>query len=152
MAADGRTDDPSDQARLRIDRWLWFARFFKSRNAASQVCNARRIRIAGKIVAKASHMVKVGDILTFPQARTIRTIKIVELGTRRGPAPEAQMLYEDMEPATPDQTPTNSGTGPGTRTVKGSGLLEASPAKRSPGSGRPTKSQRRALDRLRDDV
>jgi len=141
-------DDPSDQARLRIDRWLWFARFFKSRSAASQVCNARRIRIAGKIIAKASHTVKVGDVLTFPQARTIRTIKIVALGTRRGPAPEAQMLYEDMDPATPGQTTSEPGSAKG----KGRGLLEASPAKRSPGSGRPTKSQRRALDRLRDDV
>jgi len=132
--------DGDGEPRLRIDRWLWFARFFKSRSAASLVCNARRIRSDGKIVAKASHMVKVGDILTFPQSRVIRTIRIVALGSRRGPASEAQLLYEDMAP------PAAAASADRKR-----GPFEAKPAQRLPGSGRPTKSQRRALDRLRGD-
>ena len=148
MVADNRSaasdekapSDNLDDDRLRIDRWLWFARFFKSRSAASQVCNARRIRIDGKIVAKASHLVKAGDVLTFPQARTIRTIKILELGARRGPASEAQLLYQDMAPPT-ETAKQDRKRGP---------LEAAAPAQRIPGSGRPTKSQRRALDRLRD--
>lgn len=138
MAAEAG-DDPV-AGRLRIDRWLWFARFFKSRSAASQVCNAGRIRSGGKIVAKASHTVKIGDILTFPQSRIIRTVKIVDLGSRRGPASEAQALYEDMAP--PSAT---------AKSERERGPLEAQPGQRLPGSGRPTKSQRRALDRLRRD-
>lgn len=130
----------AENARLRIDRWLWFARFFKSRSAASQVCNARRVRSGGDIVSKASHTVKVGDVLTFPQSRVIRTVRIVDLGSRRGPAGEAQLLYEDLAPPAAS-APSDRARGP----------LEGRPAQREPGSGRPTKSQRRALDRLRGE-
>ena len=143
-APDDLAQGPDGEARLRIDRWLWFARFFKSRSAASQVCNRRRIRSNGKIVSKASHLVKADDILTFPQSRIIRTVRIVALGSRRGPADEAQLLYEDM-------TPPAESTTAAAKARRQRGLLETKPAQRLPGSGRPTKSQRRALDRLRRD-
>ncbi len=147
-APDDLAQGPDGEARLRIDRWLWFARFFKSRSAASQVCNRRRIRSNGKIVSKASHMVKAGDTLTFPQSRVIRTVRIVALGSRRGPADEAQLLYEDMTPPT-ESTPES--TAAAAKAGRQRRLLEPKPAQRLPGSGRPTKSQRRALDRLRRD-
>ncbi len=122
---------------LRIDRWLWFARFFKSRAMASRLCAARRVRLNGQVVAKANQQVRPGDVLTFPQARLIRVVRVIALGSRRGPAVEAQGLYEDLEPA-----PTGATRPP----------PDAEPASiaREPGSGRPTKAQRRAIDRLRE--
>lgn len=126
-------DEPES---LRIDKWLWFARFFKSRSLASQFCASGRIRIAGSIVSKASYMVRVEDILTFPQRDRVRVVKILALGTRRGPAREAVLLYEDLSP----ESPAAAGEA---ETVSGV-------AAREPGSGRPTKRDRRHLDRLRD--
>ena len=85
---------------LRLDKWLWYARFFKTRSLASQLCNAGKLRISGDAISKAHHKVKPGDILTFPQGRHIRVVKILSLATRRGPASEAALLYEDLsEPA-----------------------------------------------------
>lgn len=124
-------------ARLRIDRWLWFARFFKSRSAATRLCVARRVRLNGQVVSKPSQVISAGDVLTFPQARQIRTVRIVDLGDRRGPAAEAALLYEDLAPPT--------ATAPGQR---GRGPLERPPAARDKGSGRPTKAERRALQKL----
>ena len=84
---------------LRIDKWLWYARLFKSRSQASRLAADGRIRVDGKIVSRAHYAVKVGDVLTFPQARRIRVVRVVALGTRRGPAAEARTLYEDLLPA-----------------------------------------------------
>ena len=119
---------------LRIDKWLWFARFFKSRTLAAKVCAGGRLRLNGEPIGKAHQGVKAGDVLTFPQGRDIRVVRVLALGARRGPAPEARALYDDLEPPAPRQA------GP-------EGALAF--ARRDPGSGRPTKSDRRAIDRLR---
>ena len=74
---------------LRADKWLWYARFFKTRTLASRVCAAGQLRVGGSVVSKAHSKLKVGDILTFPQGRHIRVIKLGALATRRGPAIEA---------------------------------------------------------------
>ncbi len=86
---------------IRIDKWLWQARFFKTRASASKLCLAGRVRIDGRRIAKAHHALKVGDTLTFPQARHIRVVRVAALGVRRGPAPEAATLYEDLAPDRP---------------------------------------------------
>lgn len=116
---------------LRLDKWLWFARFFKTRSLATAVCNAGRLRLGGEVVSKAHHKVRPGDILTFPQGRHIRVVKVLALASRRGPAREAQQLYEDLNPPTPE------GRLPGV-------------AHRAAGTGRPTKRDRRAMEKLRD--
>ncbi len=90
-----------ETATIRIDKWLWQARFFKTRASASRLCLAGRVRIDGKVIAKAHHALKVGDVLTFPQARRIRVVRVAALGVRRGPAREAATLYEDLAPDTP---------------------------------------------------
>jgi ribosome-associated heat shock protein Hsp15 len=113
----------------RLDKWLWFARFCKSRTLATKLCAAGRVRIAGEIVHKAHHLVRPGDVLTFPQGPHIRVVRVLQIGTRRGPATEARTLYEDLSPPLP---------------------APPADAMREPGSGRPTKAERRALDRLRD--
>ena len=84
---------------MRLDKWLWFARFFKTRSlAARQVGGAGAVRMEGAPVTKAHQAVRPGDVLTFVQGGHIRVIRIRALGTRRGPAPEAQGLYEDLAP------------------------------------------------------
>ncbi len=124
-------------ASLRLDKWLWQARFCKSRALASKLCAAGRVRIAGSVIQKAHHLVRVGDVLTFPQGHAIRVVRIAALGVRRGPAAEARTLYEDLAPAAPPLP----AAGPATPAV----------AVRQAGAGRPTKEDRRAIDRLRGD-
>lgn len=116
---------------LRADKWLWYARFFKTRSLAAKACNAGKLRISGELVSKAHHKVKPGDVLTFTQSRHVRVIKVVSLATRRGPAAEAQALYEDLKPPSAESR------------------LPRIPATRAAGTGRPTKRDRRALVRLR---
>jgi len=133
-------EEQDPPGKLRIDRWLWFARFFKTRSIASRLSSGRKIRVDGSIVAKASQTVSVGNVLTFPQGRLIRTVRIVALGDRRGPAAEAQALYEDLAPPEASRPITRK-----------PGPLEATPARRDPGAGRPTKAERRAMDRFLSD-
>lgn len=120
---------------LRLDKWLWYARFFKSRSTASRVCAAGRLRIGGAVVNKAHHTIKIGDVLTFPQSRLIRVVKVLALATRRGPAPEARLLYEDLKPpsAASGSAPTSAG--------------DPAPGR---AGGRPSKRDRRAIQRLKD--
>ena len=83
----------------RVDVWLWWARFFKTRALASSVIAKKRVRINGDRISKASRLVRQGDILTFPQANDIRVVRVLEFAERRGPASEAQTLYEPVEDA-----------------------------------------------------
>ncbi len=115
----------------RLDKWLWFARFFKSRSLATRFCTDGRIRVNEVAVSKAHHGLRVGDVLTFAKGHDIRVIEVRDLGARRGPAPEARNLYDDLKPPEP-------------RSRK-----EISPEGRERGSGRPTKAERRAIDRLK---
>ena len=86
----------TEQDSLRVDKYLWFARFFKTRSLATKRANGGRIRINGNKIKKSSDTVRIGDILTFVQGNEIRVIRVLNLGTRRGPAQEAQSLYEDI--------------------------------------------------------
>ena len=117
----------------RLDKWLWCARFFKSRSAASRFCSDGRLRITGQVTHKAHHAVRPGDVLTFPLGPHIRVIRIMALATRRGPAAEARTLYEDLSsPVSLDSAAPKPDIG-----------------RRDAGTGRPTKAERRAIDRLR---
>ncbi|MEM0978119.1 MAG: RNA-binding S4 domain-containing protein [Pseudomonadota bacterium] len=86
--------------KLRLDKWLWHARFFKSRSLAAGQIKRDRFRVNGQVVAKASALIKSGDVLTFALNSDVRVIEIVALGTRRGPAIEAKTLYVDLNPPT----------------------------------------------------
>jgi len=87
------------RANRRIDQWLWFARFAKSRSLAARLCAGGLVAINGVAVTKANHAVRVGDIVALPQGPWLRTVRVVALGDRRGPAIEARALFEDAEPA-----------------------------------------------------
>ena len=118
----------SDQ-KTRLDKWLWHARFFKSRSLAAGVVTGGKVRVDSQPVSKPSRAVGPGDVLTFIQARETRVVRILACGDRRGPSPEAQALYEDLTPA-PAPRPL-AATGANPRYEKG---------------GRPTKKDRRQMD------
>lgn len=79
---------------LRIDRWLWNARFCKTRAIAQDKAAAGHIRINGHRVEKASASVRVGDVMTLPTGGKVLALRVLSLGERRGPAVEARTLYE----------------------------------------------------------
>lgn len=124
---------------LRIDKWLWHARFFKSRSLAARSCVSGGMRVRGTPVRKPHFPLKVGDVLTFPLGPHIRVVKVLALATRRGPAPQARALYEDLSPP--------PGRGGGAR----DGAVSPRPpsACRGRGAGRPTKADGRAIARLK---
>ena len=117
---------------IRLDKWLWHARFFKTRSLAAKVVSERKLRVNGQPISKPAYAVTPEDVLTFPQAKEVRIIKIVALGERRGPAPEAQALYTDLDPPKPRERQPQ--------------------VPRFEGKGRPTKKDRRALQQTRTDL
>jgi ribosome-associated heat shock protein Hsp15 len=82
---------------MRLDKWLWQARFFKSRSLATRFIEKSRCRIDGRVVDKAHAAVAPGMVLTFALGPRVRVVRIVALGERRGPAPEARALYDEID-------------------------------------------------------
>jgi ribosome-associated heat shock protein Hsp15 len=106
LAGPGARPDRAAQPRLRLDKWLWQARFFKGRDLAADMITSGHCRINSQPCRKPGHGVQTGDTLTFPQADRIRVIRVIALGYRRGPAPEAQSLYLDLDaPASDLESP-----------------------------------------------
>lgn len=118
--------------RQRIDKWLFFARIAKSRTLAGKFAAAGNIRVNREKIDQASYLVKPGDALTITLERRILVLKVLGCGQRRGPASEAQLLYEDI---TPKPTPEEP---------------KALAPQREPGAGRPTKRDRRKIDQFRN--
>jgi ribosome-associated heat shock protein Hsp15 len=124
---------------LRLDKWLWYARFFKTRALATKAISGGRFRLDGEVMSKPHRAAQLGQVLTFMQGDRVRVIRIVALGSRRGPAPEAVLLYDDLSPELP----------------KGkAGEERRAPAfeSREPGTGRPTKRDRRATQNLKSEL
>lgn len=92
--------------RLRLDKWLFFARLVKSRTLAQGLIEAGHVRVNREKTDNAAKAIRVGDVLTLVLGRSVRVIEIRALGTRRGPASEAQALYRDLStPAAPLPAP-----------------------------------------------
>jgi ribosome-associated heat shock protein Hsp15 len=94
--------------RLRLDKWLWHARFFKTRGLAQDIIQSGRMRVNGDKIHKSSREIGKGDVLTFPQADRVRVIRVIGIPLRRGSAPEAQIHYEDLDPI-PSRMPEDPG-------------------------------------------
>ncbi|WP_245306171.1 RNA-binding S4 domain-containing protein [Roseovarius aestuariivivens] len=120
--------------RIRLDKWLWHARFFKTRGLSAKLVSGGHVRVNREKVSKPAHAVGPGDVLTFPQARGVRVIRVLAIGTRRGPATEARSLYEDLDP--PEARPRE--------------IVPRNPS--FEGKGRPTKRDRRKLDLNRSET
>lgn len=123
----------------RIDQWLWFARIAKSRTLAQALIGRGKVRINRVRIEKTSHVVKSDDVVTISLGPNVRILKIVAFGMRRGPASEASRLYLELTPS-PEATKSSSAGAEGNR---------APQAVRERGSGRPTKRDRRAIERLK---
>ena len=122
---------------MRVDKWLWAARFFKTRSAAQQAIDGGRIKLNGERT-KPAKTLSVGDQLVVHIGMCEWVVTVCELSDRRGPATVARALYEESEESI----------------AKRSELVERRKAFGHPGSdreGRPTKRERRQLERWRDD-
>jgi ribosome-associated heat shock protein Hsp15 len=115
---------------VRIDKWLWAARFFKSRTLAATACGGGKVDVNGD-AAKPAKAVRPGDLLRITLPRGRRIVRVAALAERRGSGSEAALLYEDLTPPPPPRE-----------------MRVAPPAYRSAGAGRPTKRERRLIDRL----
>lgn len=115
-------------AKERLDKWLWHARFFKTRSLAATKVSEGKVRVNQAVVTKRATTVSPGDVLTFAQGDWVRVIQIEAIGTRRGPAPEAQELYTDLSPERPKrdvvlENPGYDGKGRPTKKVRRQGDL-----------------------------
>jgi len=111
----------------RLDKWLWHARFFKTRTLAAKRVSAGKVRVNGMRASRPATPVGPGDALSFAQGRVVRVVRVRALGARRGPTAEAAALYEDIAPPQP----------------------QPASAPRAGDNGRPTKRARRQFDRSR---
>ena len=121
----------------RLDKFLFFSRAIKSRTLAQKFIETGAIRVNSERTIRSDLKVGAGDVLTMSLHERIVVWKILDCGTRRGPAPEAQALYQDLSPPPlpkSEQSP-----------------YEAAIAQREDGAGRPTKKERRETDKLRSD-
>lgn len=129
-----------DKARtVRIDKWLWCARFFKTRSLAAEEIAKGRVRVNGT-VTKASREVRPGDTVEFRQGHVPRTVVVRGLSHARGPAPVAQLLYEE----TPESLAARTAAAERQR-------LAPEPAA-ALHDGRPTKRDRRSMDKVSDSA
>ena len=114
----------------RLDKWLWAARFFKSRTQAAAACDGGKVDV-NEQAAKPARAVRPGDLLHITQRQTRRIVRILSLAERRGSGATAALLYEDLTPPPPPRAER-----PGV------------PMYRPPGAGRPTKRERRLMERI----
>lgn len=119
----------------RLDKFLFFSRALKSRTLAQKVIEAGAIRVNSERTDRSDHKVGAGDVLTMSLHNRIVVWRILDCGVRRGPASEAQSLYQDLSPPALPKAELSP--------------YDAAIAPRGDGAGRPTKKERRETDRLR---
>ena len=121
--------------KLRIDKYLWSIRQFKTRSLATEACRAGRVKLEGQNI-KPSYLVKIGEIFTVQKGIERKVIKVVNLLERRVDAKTAALFYEDITPLED--------------TYAYKSVFNAPILRRDRGSGRPTKRDRREIDELQD--
>ena len=131
MPADPGQSEAFLADKQRIDKWLWHARIVRTRSAAAALVTTGHVRLNGARIDAASRAVKAGDAVTVALDRVVKVLKVRGFVERRGDAALAQTLYEDLTvpPLPRDQRP-------------------APVAERDPGASRPTKRDRRAIDKF----
>jgi ribosome-associated heat shock protein Hsp15 len=123
--------DDSHESAVRLDRWLWAARQFRSRSLAADACNGGKVDLNNG-PAKAHKLVRPGDVVTVTTTDGARTLEVLSTSVRRGSASVARHLYEDLTPPPPPRQ------------------VKPAAAERERGMGRPTKRERRQMDRWRN--
>jgi ribosome-associated heat shock protein Hsp15 len=137
MSTIAQTESLAGEAQ-RLDKWLWFARVVKTRTLATALVLDGKVRLNRNRVDKPSQAVRAGDVITVAVHSRVRILKVVAPGKQRGSATIARTLYEDL---------TLSTTG-GEGHAEGAECIDRGFPQRAAGTGRPTKRDRRALDRL----
>jgi ribosome-associated heat shock protein Hsp15 len=117
---------------IRLDKWLWAARFYKTRALAAEACNGGKVEVNGH-TAKPHRLIRVHDKLSLTHPSGRKEVTVLGLSERRGPAAEARQLYEDHSPPPPPREER----------------FFALPPLRPRGSGRPSKRERREMERVR---
>lgn len=142
----GDNADTDTSQDLRLDKWLWQARFFKTRTLAATVASKGKVRVNRMLVTKPHYKVRPGDVLTFAQGREIRVVRVLALGERRGPATEARTLYEDINEAADGKASAETGSGDQPKPPK----RDSASQKREPWGAKggidPRRARREAID------
>lgn len=125
-----------DKSKIRVDKYLWAIRVFKTRSLASEACKAGKVKLNGQNVKPAA-LVKIGDLYQIQKGIERKQIRVRGLLERRVDAKTAVQYYEDLTPVEDTYT---------FKTVFHAPLL-----KRDRGTGRPTKKDRREIDELKDE-
>ncbi len=123
--------------RLRIDKWLWAARFYKTRSLASEEIDKGRVHVNG-VAVKPARELKAGDTVQLRSASISRTVTVLAISDKRGPAPVAALLFAE----TPESIAARAATAEQRR-------LAPEPAM-SQSQGRPTKRDRRDTQQAKD--
>ena len=118
--------------KIRLDTWLWYARFYKSRSLSSKAILSGKLRVNSNRIIKPASKVKINDVLTINHVNMVRIIQVQILGARRGPASEAQKLYNDLS--------ENKTGAPNKKKVSEKFKKDT--------NKRPTKKDRRILDKI----
>ena len=118
--------------KIRLDTWLWYARFYKSRSLSSKAILSGKLRLNSNKIIKPASKVKINDVLTINHINMVRIVQVQSLGSRRGPASEAQKLYNDL-----------SGD-----MIEASKIKSVSEKSKKETNKRPTKKDRRILDKI----
>jgi ribosome-associated heat shock protein Hsp15 len=116
--------------RQRVDRFLWHARLVRARTLAAKLAASGHVRVNGQRIDAPGRALKIGDVLTVTMPGGVRVLRVVAFAPRRGSSNDARGLYEDLSPAAPKSA------------------IEPVPPRRPAGRGRPTKRDRRAIERL----
>ncbi len=122
---------------VRLDKWLQVARVFKTRTQATRACNLSRVRVNGTI-AKAHRKLALEDRIEVERGDWQRILVVQELRDKTLPKKEVPRLFDDQSPPPPTRDPLDR-------------LMRRAPVRRESGAGRPSKKERRELDRLRSD-
>ena len=118
--------------KIRLDTWLWYARFYKSRSLSSKAILSGKLKLNSNKINKPASKVKINDVLTINHINMVRIIQVQSLGSRRGPASEAQKLYYDLSGDITDASKTK----------------HVSEKSKKDTNKRPTKKDRRILDKI----
>jgi ribosome-associated heat shock protein Hsp15 len=126
--------EDAPRGRQRLDKWLFFSRAVKSRTLAQKFVESGALRVNSERTLASDRKVGPGDVLTMMLGTRLLVWRILNEGTRRGPATEGATLYEDLSPPPPPKAEKVVPT-----------------VERDAGTGRPTKKERRDTDRLREE-
>jgi ribosome-associated heat shock protein Hsp15 len=130
----------------RLDKWLWCVRVAKTRTQAAALVSSGKVRVNRVKTDKPAHAVKIGDVITASVGPRVRVLAVKGIGERRGSAEVARTLFDDLT------APASPAGGDAAKGLANEMASHGASGERQPGAGRPTKRDRRLIDRLKGEV